>query len=352
MATILIEQSLAKSKSYFEKLGAIAIVDFCNIDNDTAGTASTANNAEVIIIRSITTVDKKFLQKFPNLKVVATATSGTDHIDINFLKKSGIKLVTATGANSRAVAEYSIAAIVSMLGSKLTGMALGIIGYGNVGKTIINIATKFGCKICCYDPYCNDSSLASFDEVLNCSIISLNCAYSKTGQFPSHHLIDSNALQAMKNCKLLINTARGDVINHQNLIAFANSNKQIKFVFDVWHSEPNIAASLLQIASIATPHIAGHTQLAKDTALYLLAEQLSDFYSVNAPKRLPLATINNLEPATNLNDFLEKIYNFKSYTRQMQQKNFSAKQFLKLRSAYPLRYELEQLSDTESLKYF
>lgn len=212
---------------------------------------------DALFVRSITPINDSlsFLPKF-----IATATLGTDHIDFKFIKNNGIEFVSAQGSSKHTVAQYVITAILAIRPITLTRPArLGIVGLGNIGGTLAQYANRLGWQVLGYDPYLPPSDLnnSSFNELLAADIISIHTPLTFDGNHPTHQLINQQVFEKLASDTLLINAARGKIIDEHALIAWTKQGGQA--VLDVFCDEPTPKKSLIDSLCLATPHIAGYS---------------------------------------------------------------------------------------------
>lgn len=265
---------------------------------------------DVLLIRSVTPVGEPLLANNNTVQFVGSATIGTDHVDQAYLAARNITFANAAGCSKHSVAQYVLSAILNLrpqYWQKSTPpVTLGIIGLGNIGSTLVEYAHDLGWQVLGYDPILPASTInnASFEQVLSQShVISLHVpltdkkhATNPTGSdYPTRHLIDKEALAAMPADTLLINSARGPVINADDLQAdIARTDRQV--VLDVFEHEPEIAANLLSKLAIATAHIAGYTLEGKLRGTQMIYDALCEKLTV-----APVQTMHKLLP---LNMFL------------------------------------------------
>ena len=265
---------------------------------------------DVLLIRSVTPVGEALLSNNNSVQFVGSATIGTDHVDQTYLAARNITFANAAGCSKHSVAQYVLTAILNLrpqYWQKSTPpVTLGIIGLGNIGSTLVEYAHDLGWQVLGYDPLLPASTInnASFEQVLSQShVISLHVpltdkkhATNPTGSdYPTRHLIDKEALAAMPADTLLINSARGPVINADDLQAdIARTGRQV--VLDVFEHEPEIAANLLSKLAIATAHIAGYTLEGKLRGTQMIYDALCEKLTV-----APVQTMHKLLP---LNMFL------------------------------------------------
>lgn len=267
---------------------------------------------DVLLIRSVTPVDAALLADNNSVQFVGSATIGTDHVDQTYLAARNIAFANAAGCSKHSVAQYVLSAILTLRpqywqqSPPVTLVTLGIIGLGNIGSTLAEYARDLGWQVLGYDPLLPASNInnASFEQVLSQShVISLHVpltdkkdATNPNGSdYPTRHLIDKEALAAMPADSMLINSARGPVINADDLQAdIALTGRQV--VLDVFEHEPEIAESLLSKLAIATAHIAGYTLEGKLRGTQMVYDALCEKLAVT-----PVQTMHQLLP---LNMFL------------------------------------------------
>lgn len=227
---------------------------------------------QALFIRSTTNITPELLSG-TNIEFIATATSGTDHIDPSILNSSSITCASAKGSNANAVAEYCISGILEYAHQKshdLSTLTLGIIGYGNVGQRLALYASLLGLHILVHDPPRQKMNLpfyhtqTEFPSLLESSdIISFHVPLEKSGHHSTFHYLNKRTIELLHSHQLLINAARGGIIDEQALL---HSQKRPTLIFDTWEHEPNISLLLARQCFIATPHAAGYTRNAKDNA--------------------------------------------------------------------------------------
>jgi erythronate-4-phosphate dehydrogenase len=221
--------------------------------------------ADVLLVRSITRVDEGLLEG-TNVKFVATATIGTDHVDEAYLRRKGIGFAAAPGSNANSVAEYIIAALLVLAERHafiLEGMTLAIVGVGNVGSKVQKKAEALGMRTILNDPplfrTTRHEKYRPLDEVFSADIVTLHVPLTFKGEDRTHHLADARFFNRMKQNAFFINSARGGVMDTSALLPALSESRIKGAVLDVWENEPNIDAALLELADIGTPHIAGYS---------------------------------------------------------------------------------------------
>ena len=267
---IVADENLAFTEYFFSEFG--------QIDQKAGRTLTHADvqDAEALLVRSVTQVNESLIQN-SSLKFVGSATIGTDHLDIQALDQHQIAWSNAAGCNAQAVAEYVITALLKLRPELIDAnqsFTLGIVGLGNVGSRLAYMAGLLGWKVIGTDPFVNHNNITQVNlaQLLEQSdAISIHVPLTHTGEHPTQHLIDANALSKMKNEAILINSARGPVVQEQALINDVKQTQR-KVVLDVFEHEPEISEELLNLMSIVTPHIAGYSLEGKARGTQMIYE--------------------------------------------------------------------------------
>ena len=223
-------------------------------------------DADVLLVRAVTRVDRDLLDN-TKVKFVGSAATGIDHLDTQWLEQANIKWYAARGSNAVAVAEYVtavIAACQKMQYFPAKKLRAGVIGVGRIGSLVVEKLTILGFDVICCDPLRTktDSTFVSTDlsEFRRLDLITVHTPLTHEGEYPTYHLIDRDfLLRQQKNC-ILINSARGAVID---FLALKEYGDPLYWCLDVWENEPVIDFGVLIKASIATPHIAGYSVQSK-----------------------------------------------------------------------------------------
>jgi erythronate-4-phosphate dehydrogenase len=252
------------------------------------------------------------------VRFVGTATSGREHIDVDFLQKSGVEFHDARGCNANSVAEYVVVAMLlwaEKMGQELQGKTLGIVGYGHIGRRVAELAHELGMKTLVSDapfrasggmfaPYCTE---ARFDELLKESDVMTNhVPLETTGAFPTAKMFDKQAFERVRAGGLFIHASRGGIVDEAALLE-AMRTKHIHAALDVWEAEPRVNALLAKECLLATPHIAGYSFEGKIRGSAMMAEMLVQFFQDQMNTRLEVdwnvfenAFRTNVLPAVNI----------------------------------------------------
>lgn len=284
---ILADKNILCVENGFSQYGELKLIDGRNVQ------AEDLRDADVLLVRSVTKVDAALLDG-SNIKFVGTATSGTDHIDQQYLRENNIVFADAKGSNANAVVDYCFAALAHeyLAGKlKLKNCVIGIVGGGKVGSLFASklAALGFDYRLC--DPLLalqqtqqeNEEafSYCELDEVLQCDVVSLHVPLTDSGAFPTRHLLDEQKLRLMKSGALLLHSCRGGVVDERALRQLKREGQELNCVFDVWQGEPEIDLATAQMVDIATPHIAGYSQEAKTAATECLRQAFLQHFDLN-----------------------------------------------------------------------
>ncbi len=219
-------------------------------------------DADILLVRSVTKVNAALLENTP-IQFVGSATVGTDHLDITWLEKNGIRWAAATGCNTEAVVNYVLSVIAAaqkcgFLQEK--NLRAGIVGVGRIGSAVAKRLQQLGFTTLLCDPFRLDIPTVDFAELTNLDLISFHTPLTTLGLYPTLHLADTVFFQRQKKNTFLLNTARGDIVDEN---AVKNHGHHLTWCLDVFPHEPFPDTQLLENAWIATPHIAGYTVDAK-----------------------------------------------------------------------------------------
>jgi erythronate-4-phosphate dehydrogenase len=252
-------------------------------------------NADAIIIRSITKCNSDLLDG-TNIRFIATATIGDDHIDKEYCKSNNIEWSNAAGCNALAVEQYITSALLNLsmdLKLDLSELTIGIIGVGNIGKRISHIASLFGMSVLLNDPPRakkeSNTDFVSLEEILErADIISIHVPLSQAGENKTYHLADKSFFNALKQCKIFINSSRGEVVDTNALNDYLKLSNDCFGILDVWEKEPYIDGDLVKQVHFGTPHIAGYSMEGKANGTAMCVKALSRFFNLEINDWAPL----------------------------------------------------------------
>jgi len=301
-------------------------------------TPRNVHDADALIIRTRTRCDRALLAG-SNVKIIATATIGMDQIDIPWCANAGITVANSPGCNAPAVAQYVWSSLLRE-GFDIGRHTLGIIGCGNVGSIVAHWGRLLGARILISDPPRQERGIpddyASLDRIMaECDALTLHTPLIHDGKHPSYHLISGKEIAAMKPGAILINAARGPVLDTDAILP-ALRDKRIRAVIDTWEGEPDLNHELLKLADIATFHIAGYSRQGKERATRMVLEEMEKFFGFEIdksglasayvyPKKITAAEIvDSYNPVTDTEalrsdpaafDILRRNYNYREETR-------------------------------------
>ncbi|PMN88957.1 4-phosphoerythronate dehydrogenase [Enterovibrio norvegicus] len=294
---ILIDENMPYAAELFSKLGTVTAK---------AGRTLTADDLidiDALMIRSVTKVDEALLEKANRLRFVGTATAGTDHVDANLLADRGIYFTAAPGCNKVGVAEYVISALLVLSQQQdftLTDRKVGIVGAGQVGSYLSNCLAALNIPYILCDPLKqaegDTRQFHSLQTLLaECDVITTHTPITRNGEHPTHHLIGEKELASLKPNSILINAARGPVVDNDALKAALKADK-LTAVLDVFEFEPEVDLELLPLLAFATPHVAGYGLEGKARGTTMIYNAYCEFLGnqeerVEASSLLPVAPI-------------------------------------------------------------
>jgi erythronate-4-phosphate dehydrogenase len=315
-------------------------------------------DADALIVRTRTKCNEAVL-KGTSVKFIASATIGFDHIDTNFCEANGIKWTNAPGCNSGSVKQYvasSLAEIINIEKKSFEDITLGIIGVGNVGSKIADMAKTLGIK-----SLLNDSPRERFEGksgftdietlIAQSDIITMHVPLSYQGIDKTFHMANGDFFSKMKRGAWFINTSRGEVMETQTLITALEIKNIAGAVIDVWENEPNIDLKLLKLAHIATPHIAGYSADGKANGTAMSVQAISRFFNLGMdnwqPTNVPQAHENLLQFNCKEKSKEKIFYELSNFAYNIQLDSDKLKKlpetFELQRENYPIRREPENL---------
>ncbi len=256
---------------------------------------------DAIIIRSATKVRKEIIDAAKNLKVIGRAGVGLDNVDVVYAKSKGIKVINTPGATSISVAELTIGLILAVMrkiayadremrtgawpkkkckGIEMYGKTLGIIGIGRIGREVAKRAKAFGMKVIYYDVFKLTEEQAKelgveyreLDTLIRESdVVSLHVPLLPE----TKHLINKERIEKMKDGAILVNAARGGIVDEEALYDALKSGKLYGAALDVYESEPVKESKLFELDNIVlTPHIGAQAKEGQTRAGVEIAQKI------------------------------------------------------------------------------
>ena len=262
------------------------------------------NNYDGIIVRSSTLITEKIINTSKKLKIIARAGVGVDNVDVNAATSKGIVVMNSPQSTSRTTAEHAISLLFSLArkipfahssmisnkwekekfkGIEIMGKIIGIIGSGNIGANVVQIANSLSLKVLVYDPFLSEEKIQEMGAE-KVSMVEL----MKVSDFVTLHLplmestkniINYKNMKHMKKTSYIINAARGGLINEKDLFRALKEKIIAGAALDVFEEEPLINSKLHELDNIIlTPHLGASTKEAQDSASIQIAEQISSFF--------------------------------------------------------------------------
>lgn len=238
-------------------------------------------DADALLIRTRTKCNASLLEG-SSVRMISTASIGSDHIDHAWCDEHGIHYATASGCNATGVMNYVFSALYGIAARKsidLEGKTMGIVGVGNTGSRVAAMARHIGLKVLLCDPpraeaegpdaFCSLETLLAESDV-----VTLHVPLSDR----TRRMADEGFFAAMKPGALFINTARGEVVDEGALIRAIPRLGAV--IVDTWNNEPYVNSELVEMVDIATPHIAGYSYQGKQNGTALAVRALARFFSI------------------------------------------------------------------------
>ncbi|MBP3829618.1 MAG: 4-phosphoerythronate dehydrogenase [Bacteroidaceae bacterium] len=312
-------------------------------------TSDDVRDADILIVRTRTRCDRALLSG-SRVRLVVTATIGYDHLDTDYLRTAGIAWTNCPGCNATSVAQYvmnSLLVLQQQQDLDLSRATLGIIGVGHVGTAVLEAARRWGINnILLNDPpreAAGDAapegfSWSSLERIqAEADILTLHTPLTTVTPYPTHHLVDDKFFNALRRKPVLINAARGGIVDESALLAAMDAGRIRTAIIDTWEGEPDVNRRLLEHAFIATPHIAGYSADGKANATRMALTAVCRFlgremtFDIQPPKleRQFDSTDDDITRALKLYNPLEDSQRLKEHPEQ----------FESLRGHYPLRRE-------------
>ena len=323
-----------------------------------AGAKTTADDvryANALITRTRTKCNEALLEN-SNVKFIATATIGFDHINTVYVEKKGIAWTNAPGCNSSSVAQYITSLLLNLAvkhNFALAGKVLGVVGVGYVGKKVAAVGNALGMQVLLNDPPRaraeKSNEFVDLDTIARkADIITIHVPLEYEGTDKTFHLADEKFFNKLNSKQFLINASRGEVVDNSVFREQLKNGRLAGGALDVWENEPDIDLELLELLDYATPHIAGYSTDGKANGtsmsvnalakFFNLSERLQSWYpgNVPVPENTFIECPANGTPEEKLLAVVSQSYNIADDTNALRK---APQDFEKLRGNYPLRRE-------------
>lgn len=311
-------------------------------------------DSDALLIRTRTKCTESLLEG-TKISFIGTATIGFDHIDTHYCKSQKITWTNAPGCNSSSVHQYIAAALFKISAAdnfNLKDKTLGIIGVGNVGSKVEKLARSIGMKVLLNDPPRarteGSGNFHSLDTLLSESdIITVHVPLNLLGEDFTYHLFNEESVGKIRRGTWFINSSRGEVADTQSIKSALHEGRLKGAIIDVWEKEPDIDRDLMQMALIATPHIAGYSTDGKANGTAMVVNSLGKYFNLTFdnwyPGNLPSPASPFISIECNGKSDEEILREAVNYTYNIEEDNLNLRKspsdFEKLRGDYPLRRE-------------
>ena len=301
--------------------------------------ADAVKDADALIVRTRTRCDGRLLEG-SKVKLIATATIGTDHIDMEWCRAKGITVRNAPGCNAPGVALYVWSNLLRN-GFDPSRHTLGVIGCGHVGSIVAEWGERMGARVLVSDPPRlergeSDRQYLQLEQVLSQSdAITLHTPLTRHGEYPTFHLMNKESLCKLKPGTIFVNAARGEVVETEALIEAIEEGRIGHTVIDTWEGEPMIDTRLLKLADTATTHIAGYSVEGKQRATRMALEAVAD--TLNIPVKLSGLHGEYKAPAVLTRKIITEAYDSVEMTNALKSDPAA---FEMLRNSYALHKEI------------
>lgn len=301
-------------------------------------TPKAVREADGLIVRTRTRCNAALLDR-SDVMFIATATIGTDHIDSDYCRGKGITVINAPGCNAPAVAQYVFGSLLQVINRPLPSYTIGVVGVGHVGSIVARWAESLGMRVLLCDPprqqaEGGDGWTDMATIAREADIITLHTPLTRDGEHPTWHLLDVDYLATLRRAPVIINTARGAVVDTPALVNARRNGLTGPLVIDCWEGEPDIDSMLLDLADVATPHIAGYSREGKVRASQIVLDAATTFFM------LPRVTVDEpLPPAIPRSVTLKGIADSFDPMPLTEALKAAPADFERLRNSYELRRE-------------
>lgn len=311
---------------------------------------------DALFVNTTTPLNSETLPESGNIRFVATGSSGTDHMDDAYLSSKNIKTGHARGCNATSVAEYVLTSVLAYLDSRdmpMNALTAGIVGAGAVGSDVSRLFSLAEIPHILYDPprqeRDSDFISASVEQLLSCDILTFHTPLTKTGEHPTYHLLNDSWFENNRY-ELILNTARGGVVDEATVLERLKENHLDEFIADVWENEPIFSPQTAHQAFFSTPHIAGYSVQSKRRATEMIINKFCDYFGITPPdcENEPPIQKNLSGQHQRISQLLLDIHPIPFFDQKMRDladlnENKRGELFANLRSESPLRHEFSNL---------
>jgi erythronate-4-phosphate dehydrogenase len=327
-------------------------------------TADVARDADALITRTRTICSRELLEG-SHVRLIATATIGFDHIDIDYCAQNGITWINAPGCNAESVNQYIASALFSYARRRdlgLKGLTVGMVGVGQVGSRIARTCEVLGMNVLLNDPpRARAEGPAQFVSLVQiqqqADIVSFHVPLNLEGRDKTWHMVNADFCAGLARKPLLINTCRGEVFDTPALHSALRAQWLSGLILDCWENEPGIDLELLDRVDFGTPHIAGYSKDGKAKGTQTAVRAVSRFFGLGIDDWTPSAVEPPANPVIELDGAGRSEESILSQavmaTYEIEQDDAALRRnpqlFEQLRGDYPVRREFDSYTVRASL---
>lgn len=327
---ITIDSDIPYIQGVLEKYADVAYVKGSEID------AQRVRHSDALIIRTRTRCNEELLRG-SSVKAIATATIGTDHIDMEYCQRMGIKAYNAQGCNARGVLQW-VAAVLRHIATsdnkQPSDYRLGVVGVGNVGSLVSEYAHHWGFSVMECDPprqAREGGEFYPFEQLVKeCDILTFHTPLDSS----TYHLLNKQLIEQLCPNATIINASRGAVVDN---MAVANSSH--RYYFDVWENEPNIDPMVLSKSTIATPHVAGYSLQGKANATSMVINAICQHFGLPLESWYPTNIERSKPRLISWQEMCDSINQYYPISEESEQLKQNPELFEGMRNSYTYRKE-------------
>lgn len=298
--------------------------------------AQMLEGVDALIVRTRTRCNEALLAG-SSVKFIATATIGTDHIDLDCCARHGIEVYNARGCNARGVLQWVAAALRHVVqgdGKRPEDYTLGVVGVGCVGSLVSEYARHWGFNVLGCDPPRKEREGGDFrpleELVERCDILTFHTPLDGS----TYHLLNEALIAKLRPEAVVLNASRGGVVDN---VALVNSSH--RYLFDVWENEPHIEASVLAKSAIATPHVAGYSLQGKANATAMVINAIALRFELPIEGWYPDEVAPTKEQLVGWEQMCSSIDSYYPISEESAYLKSHPEEFEKMRNSYAYRTE-------------
>jgi len=246
-------------------------------------------DADALVVRTRTLCNEQLLRG-TSVRLIASATVGTDHIDTNYCAAHGIKYSNAAGSNAWAVVQWVVSALLYIekhSAKSIYDSTVGIVGAGAIGQKLADTLELFGIRCLRNDPpraEMGEKGLVDLATIgREADIITLHTPLTTAGKHPTVHLIGRTFLHQLGKRPIILNAARGGVADEYELLEALDYRRIRGYILDTYETETDIPTEVIEQALLSTPHIAGYSIEGKRKATEQALQAVAEFFGFDRP---------------------------------------------------------------------